>query len=124
MKYFILILLFTVSASAQYNKEASVLIDVSTYADSSLVASLPYRSVVTECAIVADTSCIGVDSALVKFANSQNVLGRLGGFELTGHGSISRPDEYIESKESVYLHLTGGPASGRVRVYVKWIELF
>jgi hypothetical protein len=131
MKKIIFSLLLLCSfATAQTTREISQEINLGLQTDSVSVGELPAGVIVTKCIVYVDTTITAADSILVKLSSARAYLSSfkfVAETDVIGTARASVPDKTTGTmREAVWLYYssTGDGVTGRVRIYVEYVELF
>ena len=124
-------LLLPASASAQYMKEYQVEIDLAAQTDSVDIVTIPPGCAIEYCGIIVDTVVANANVFTVgtkesqttaltyNFIPEQDIVGSIH----VGHTDV--PTGATGDTVVLYYTTLGGDnAIGRVRVYIRWVELF
>lgn len=116
---------------AQFSREYQVEIDLSLQTDSVVLTTIPAHCIVEYCAMIVDTTVADANVFTVRMRNSQQALltyNFVGEADIIGSTHAAQSDEATGAAEETvvlqYTALGGGTVTGRVRVYVRYVELF
>ena len=131
MKKLILILfiIFPLSASAQFTREEQIEIDLAVQTDSVDITIIPAHCVIEYCAMIVDTTIVnaGIFSIVTRAGQDTLLTWTAGETDIIAVSHATSPNAPTgAAADTVALHYTfmDEPATGRVRVYVRWIEMF
>lgn len=131
MKIIISILLLCSIAQAQYSMEYQAEIDLSAQTDSVDIVRVPARCIIEHTAIIIDTTVANANVFTLK-TKEHNVTLTTFNFVAEQDGIAATHSDYPDEPTGTlgdtvvlkYTSLGGDAVTGRVRVYLRYIELF
>jgi hypothetical protein len=131
MRYLFIFLFLPMLCTAQYMREYQVEIDLSAQTDSVELVTIPARCVIEYCSVIIDTTVSNANVFTVKTQQGQATVLTYNFVSETDIDASVHSDHVSVatgvSRDAVVLHysdLGGDAAVGRVRVDIRWIELY
>lgn len=125
------LLLLPASLSAQFTVEMQVEVDLALQTDSVVIGTIPPFCIAEYCVIIVDTTVANVNVFSLTARQSQTDLltyNFVAEQDIIGSVHAQESDTPTgESNETIVLHYTtlgGDEASGRVRVFIRYIQMY